>query len=227
MVKKSSIQFFETTILVLHQINCWISVVFGISLNTLLLWLIWKRSSKEMHVYRAILQQACLIDIWLLFISSGIQIIYTSYTYNFAIYSVKWALACGCVVILQTVSYTIIITCGLKIKRYVKNSNIDPGAKGDQTGGKRMAQVNKELNIILFLAEFSLSVVCIVTTFVWTDSSSSIGLFGSYLTLPIYWMATINPLITISVVKTYRNFFRSSKKIVSTTANSVTGFLKV
>uniref|UniRef100_A0A915EHI2 Uncharacterized protein n=1 Tax=Ditylenchus dipsaci TaxID=166011 RepID=A0A915EHI2_9BILA len=282
----------------LHHINCWTAFVFGVSLNSLLLWLIWKRSSKEMKVYRAILQQACLIDYWLIVTNVSIQLIFVTFDghniflcigllswlkYPYSSYYVgmllvcaffhlfyysglvwsafpdenkrqqlnstalfdhfqlegsffspdnifmlvkadsgKWAITCGYLMLLQFLAYSIVITCGIKIKRYVKNSNIG------EPGSKRMDQVNKELSIILFfqtvlpLAEFSLSAVCIFTSIFFADSSS-ISLFSTYLVLPIHWMPVINPLITISVVKTYRNFIRPSKKVVSTTTtNSVT-----
>uniref|UniRef100_A0A915EKQ6 7TM GPCR serpentine receptor class x (Srx) domain-containing protein n=1 Tax=Ditylenchus dipsaci TaxID=166011 RepID=A0A915EKQ6_9BILA len=232
-----------------------------------------------MKVYRAILQQACLIDYWLIVTNVSIQLIFVTfdghniflcigllswlkypyssyviavwfYSFHLAInancvpfiyrylilcrrYTIstlqylegsffspdnifmlvkadsgKWAITCGYLMLLQFLAYSIVITCGIKIKRYVKNSNIG------EPGSKRMDQVNKELSIILFfqtvlpLAEFSLSAVC-VHLFNTSDT-----LDASYKSLDYYFCS-----------ENYRNFIRPSKKVVSTTTtNSVTGY---
>uniref|UniRef100_A0A915DIH1 Taste receptor type 2 n=1 Tax=Ditylenchus dipsaci TaxID=166011 RepID=A0A915DIH1_9BILA len=315
-----------------HKINCWIVVVLGIFLNSLLLWLIKKRSSKELELYSKILRQACLIDFLSLFVIAAVQPIYVIYDgYNimlsngflgwlafpyssngmalwffcfyFAIISncvpfvyrymvlcrrqmisalmylsmllvcatllsvyiacliwstypdekkmhqinasalfdylnfeedssprsisllakadsFKWAITCGYIVMLEMLSYSIIITCAIKIKRFVSNASIH------ETGSKKMAEVNKQLTFILLfqtvlpIAELSLSLICIFTSTMLADSSYSLSYFSAFLTAPMHWIPVINPLITISVVKSYRNFFRSKKQVVSMTHNT-------
>uniref|UniRef100_A0A915DKP7 Taste receptor type 2 n=1 Tax=Ditylenchus dipsaci TaxID=166011 RepID=A0A915DKP7_9BILA len=134
--------------------------------------------------------------------------------------SFKWAITCGYIVMLEMLSYSIIITCAIKIKRFVSNASIH------ETGSKKMAEVNKQLTFILLfqtvlpIAELSLSLICIFTSTMLADSSYSLSYFSAFLTAPMHWIPVINPLITISVVKSYRNFFRSKKQVVSMTHNT-------
>jgi hypothetical protein len=61
----------------LHAWNSRIVPVLGLPLNTLLFWLIWIKTPKEMRVHSRILLQTCVVDIILLLISLiGIPVIY-------------------------------------------------------------------------------------------------------------------------------------------------------
>jgi len=54
--------------LLVLQINCGLCVVLGMVLNPLLLWLIAKRTTKELRTYSRIMALVCVLDIILLVI---------------------------------------------------------------------------------------------------------------------------------------------------------------
>uniref|UniRef100_A0A915DJZ8 Taste receptor type 2 n=1 Tax=Ditylenchus dipsaci TaxID=166011 RepID=A0A915DJZ8_9BILA len=282
-----------------HKINCWIVVVLGIFLNSLLLWLIKKRSSKELELYSKILRQACLIDFLSLFVIAAVQPIYVIYDgYNimlsngflgwlafpyssngmalwffcfyFAIISncvpfvYRYMVLCRRQMISALMYLSMLLVCATLLSVYIacliwstypdekKMHQINASALFDylnfeedssprrffqmgdnmrnasihETGSKKMAEVNKQLTFILLfqtvlpIAELSLSLICIFTSTMLADSSYSLSYFSAFLTAPMHWIPVINPLITISVVKSYRNFFRSKKQVVSMTHNT-------
>ncbi|KAI1703416.1 serpentine type 7TM GPCR chemoreceptor srd domain-containing protein [Ditylenchus destructor] len=116
--------------------------------------------------------------------------------------SVPWALTSCYIVTLETISYTIIIVCGLKLQKFVRESM--------RQNRPRMVEVNHQLNRVLVLqtllpiTELCVSLSCYLTS---TLSGAGASVFAVvFALLPFHWIPLLNPLITILVVKPYRNF---------------------
>ncbi|KAI1695164.1 serpentine type 7TM GPCR chemoreceptor srd domain-containing protein [Ditylenchus destructor] len=62
-----------------HEANCWVVVILGLILNMLLIFLILKRTSKEMRIYSRILLQTSFIDFCGLLTTAFVQPIYLMY----------------------------------------------------------------------------------------------------------------------------------------------------
>ncbi|KAI1717185.1 serpentine type 7TM GPCR chemoreceptor srd domain-containing protein [Ditylenchus destructor] len=56
-----------------HQINSYICLVSGITLNSLLIWLIWKKTNGGVRRYSFILLQGCIVDLIYLILASIVQ----------------------------------------------------------------------------------------------------------------------------------------------------------
>ncbi|KAI1711594.1 serpentine type 7TM GPCR chemoreceptor srd domain-containing protein [Ditylenchus destructor] len=67
------------TIPMLHKFNCWACVTLGLCLNALLIYLVLRRSAKEMKVYSRILFQTCFIDLYMITVIALVQPIYVVY----------------------------------------------------------------------------------------------------------------------------------------------------
>ncbi|KAI1711593.1 serpentine type 7TM GPCR chemoreceptor srd domain-containing protein [Ditylenchus destructor] len=118
----------------------------------------------------------------------------------------RWLLSCLYIIAVQSVCYTIISYCGLKLKEAMSRST--ESGKETATG-----EVNRQLSCVLFwqfimsLTEAGFTMVCMVTSLLPNKNVYSIA-FG---TMPLHWIPVLNPLITILVVEQYRDFFSASE----------------
>jgi len=62
-----------STLLLAHHINSLFCLFIGVSLNILLIWLIFKQTPKEKQIYSQILLQTCIADILLLIMGELVQ----------------------------------------------------------------------------------------------------------------------------------------------------------
>uniref|UniRef100_A0A915DPZ7 G-protein coupled receptors family 1 profile domain-containing protein n=1 Tax=Ditylenchus dipsaci TaxID=166011 RepID=A0A915DPZ7_9BILA len=62
--------------IILHQVNAYLCFSLAFFFNILLIWLIWKKTTKEMKNYSFILLQTCVIDLCLTFLSAFVQPVY-------------------------------------------------------------------------------------------------------------------------------------------------------
>ncbi|KAI1714856.1 serpentine type 7TM GPCR chemoreceptor str domain-containing protein [Ditylenchus destructor] len=58
---------------IVHQINSYVCLCSGIALNSLLVWLIWKKTNGEVRYYSWILIQGCIVDSIYLIVASIVQ----------------------------------------------------------------------------------------------------------------------------------------------------------
>ncbi|KAI1699451.1 serpentine type 7TM GPCR chemoreceptor srd domain-containing protein [Ditylenchus destructor] len=125
----------------------------------------------------------------------------------------RWAISSLYGMSLEIVCYIIIFICGVKIKRNVRAA-IFAGCYNP-----RLMEVNRQLSVVLLfqtiLPAFELgpSMACLITS-VFFGSSTNIY-FISFATLSMQWIAVLNPLVTIIVVKPYRNYFLPRKNSIS------------
>ncbi|KAI1708761.1 serpentine type 7TM GPCR chemoreceptor str domain-containing protein [Ditylenchus destructor] len=115
--------------------------------------------------------------------------------------SIPWMLTCTYIITMHVISYSIIIMCGLKIRKFVRRES--------QSSRKR--EVNRQLNFILMLqalmpiVELSTSVICMITSMVSDSKSNVYGIV--FATIPLHWVPLFNPIVTIWVIKPYRRVF--------------------
>ncbi|CAK5083057.1 unnamed protein product [Meloidogyne enterolobii] len=65
-----------SALILAHHINSLFCLSIGVSLNILLIWLIFKQTPKEKQIYSQILLQTCIIDILLLIMGELVQPIF-------------------------------------------------------------------------------------------------------------------------------------------------------
>ncbi|KAI1702417.1 serpentine type 7TM GPCR chemoreceptor str domain-containing protein [Ditylenchus destructor] len=123
---------------------------------------------------------------------------------------------------MEIASYSIIVICGLKIRKFVKQAT----RAGQHS--RRTIEVNRQLSLVLFLQallpiiELSIPMMCmLISTFSGTRSSVYAVVYAY---IPFHWVPVLNPLITIFVVKPYRNFIfgRGSRRRINSITPTVT-----
>ncbi|KAI1708104.1 serpentine type 7TM GPCR chemoreceptor srd domain-containing protein [Ditylenchus destructor] len=125
--------------------------------------------------------------------------------------SIPWEVTCAYLISIESFSYIIILICGLKIQKCIKE-NTCPSQLST-----RAKEASRQLNIILMLQtllpilEMTVNLTCLLVSIF---SGSSANVFAVvFALLPIHWVPLLNPLITIIVVKPYRNFILMRKKV--------------
>ncbi|KAI1718091.1 serpentine type 7TM GPCR chemoreceptor str domain-containing protein [Ditylenchus destructor] len=129
--------------------------------------------------------------------------------------SFEFQLALGIVFVADTVCYGIIIWCSYRIV-----SSVNKAFTG-MTEKSRLRDINKQLTYTL-IAQASIpalmlggvSFAVILSLFFMKDLSSIYNFV--YLTVPFTWLPVLSPLITILIVRNYRNFILCHKGMTQT-----------
>uniref|UniRef100_A0A915CT35 Uncharacterized protein n=1 Tax=Ditylenchus dipsaci TaxID=166011 RepID=A0A915CT35_9BILA len=108
----------------------------------------------------------------------------------------------------STICYFIIIFCAKKMRNYINTSvTVDRKEEGKLSINKQITYTLLSQSIIPTIAVlivFANLVICILLSD--SKATTTNGLL-SCVFIPMYWIAVLNPLSTIIVVKSYRSFF--------------------
>ncbi|KAI1704777.1 serpentine type 7TM GPCR chemoreceptor srd domain-containing protein [Ditylenchus destructor] len=124
-------------------------------------------------------------------------------------HSSKWALACAYISAFEAITYVIIVVCGIKIKNFVKQSAYQTRQNARAQEAHRQLALVMILQSVLPIVELSSTIMCnIVSNLADSLADSSGNIYMSvFLLIPFHWVPLLNPVVTIWVIKPYRNFF--------------------
>ncbi|KAI1727236.1 serpentine type 7TM GPCR chemoreceptor str domain-containing protein [Ditylenchus destructor] len=241
-----------------YSTTSWICFVLGSMLNGLLIWLVMKKSPRELKAYNCILVQTCVVDLFALILSVMVQPIYIMLEgsnlmlqnglfrsttqpvnfimaelwvlgYYFSIVSIviqfiyRYLTVCRNVTVTPIIHMTMLFAGAFIVSGYngllyfamyprhelseTMNQSIrqffDYGFPEDEY--IQVSMIGQPATLPLLAVLIGVFCVFVCTTAITIGSLFSLY-FISFLTVPVPWIPVINPLITLMIVRPYRNF---------------------
>ncbi|KAI1715038.1 serpentine type 7TM GPCR chemoreceptor srd domain-containing protein [Ditylenchus destructor] len=137
--------------------------------------------------------------------------------------SYRCLMHCAYIFSIEVICYVTIIWCCIKIRDFVRQATLL------KSQNKRILEINKQLTYTLIIQACLPLVAVLIGVFCILVCSSAIlagrfmsFYFISFMTFPVPSIPVMNPLITLIVIKPYRNIILGRKQIWSSTGNSAT-----
>ncbi|KAI1695537.1 serpentine type 7TM GPCR chemoreceptor srd domain-containing protein [Ditylenchus destructor] len=174
-----------------------ITLIFSVSFVSVSAWATFPDAEQQMEISNITMGLSNFLDQPVNMAPLKIGLIIKTENHKFAISSLYG-------MCLEIVCYTIIITCGVRIKRTIQAAMIS------EFYNTRLVEVNRQLNFVLLfqtmLPAFEIIPCAIyLVASVLADRSTNIY-YMAFATISMHWVPVFSPLVTILVVKPYRNF---------------------